>query len=185
MSELNYQACEVLQEPLALLQRYVDINFPNELPDVIIAGGAVRDLLLDRPVKDIDFITTALLTPVQMSSVFPDNGRFRYAISDALAEYKETSGIDGSSSLKYVLASEDNRINVLVVDSIEKKLKSFPDTISMVAFDGVVKPHPLFTLAVQTKTITLAERVRDTRLDRLRAKFPDYDFEVVNKDILQ
>ena len=46
-------------------------KFTENKAEIYIVGGAVRDLLLDRPVKDWDFTTN--LTPEEMKKIFPKN----------------------------------------------------------------------------------------------------------------
>jgi len=46
-------------------------KFTESKAEIYIVGGAVRDLLLDRPVKDWDFTTN--LTPEEMKKLFPKN----------------------------------------------------------------------------------------------------------------
>jgi tRNA nucleotidyltransferase (CCA-adding enzyme) len=47
-------------------------KFKEEGAQIFVVGGAVRDMLLKRPVKDWDFTTN--LTPEEMAKLFPKNG---------------------------------------------------------------------------------------------------------------
>lgn len=149
--------------------------------DSVIAGGAIRDILLARPTKDVDFITSYLMTIEDAETFFAKSFR-RVRISRA--EYDDGLS-DGGSSLRYVLASLDNTINVLVVSDVDDKIASFPDTISMVYFDGMqIVTTPQFRKAVETKVVEYAPRTTAERLERLLTKFPDFNFHQSTEEIL-
>jgi tRNA nucleotidyltransferase/poly(A) polymerase len=58
---------------LILPEKVVDVmkKFTDQRAEIFVVGGAVRDLLLHREVKDWDFTTN--LTPKEMKELFPKN----------------------------------------------------------------------------------------------------------------
>lgn len=150
------------------------------LPDAVIAGGAIRDALLSRETKDLDYLTEFDTNPEELERIF--GIAFRWVNVNAVMY--DTP--DGNSGLRYVLESVDKRINVLVCSSVDRKLNSFPDDISMVWFDGEeIHYDPRFIRAVESKVVTFAERSRSSRLSRLQAKYGDeYEFAATADDIV-
>lgn len=161
-----------------LIRKFRD-HFDRE---AVVGGGAIRDIILGRPTKDIDIIVEQPMSEYEAAAYFGIPFR-RIVISRA--QYDD-GFIDGHSTLLYALESEDKAMNILVVESVEHKLRSFPDSISMVWFDGErVHAATQFLDTVATGVVRYAPRTTPERLARLKAKYgTEYEFIEHDKEIL-
>jgi putative nucleotidyltransferase with HDIG domain len=108
--------------------------FQSNNYQIYLVGGAVRELLLDRPIKDWDFTTNA--TPEQIRSLFPDsfyNNSFG------------TVGVPRDENLVYEVTTfrhesnyTDSRhpTNIEWAQTIEDDLSRRDFTINAMAYDG-------------------------------------------------
>ncbi len=109
-------------------------KFSGSGAQIFVVGGAVRDLLLEREVKDWDFTTN--LTPEEMKKLFPKNsfcenayGTFSIVLSDGeifevttyrtereYSDSRHPDKVEWGKSLKEDLERRDLTINALAMD---------------------------------------------------------------------
>ncbi|KGC37666.1 hypothetical protein DO62_5146 [Burkholderia pseudomallei] len=143
----------------------------KHLPDAVLVGGAIRDTYFIRNVKDQDYMTERGLSGV--TCMEKALGRTMYpCITEARADY----GSNGCLTAAYETVRKD--VNLLLVTSILGRIQEFPDSISQIWYDGQnVKCTPAFIQTANTKVVTYNERMSPERLTRIRAKYPDFQFE--------
>lgn len=163
------------------------------LPGAYIAGGYVRDLLLNVDPRDIDILMDAPgPTPEELDNlgrllgvsfhlhVFPDE--------ISAEEYQREGG--RTSDIVQVWKTDDATVDIIVVDDVGVHIREFPDSISQCwygpiegqagyACGGVERENalactPAFLAAHEHKFITYRGTAGTARLEKLKAKFPDY-----------
>ncbi len=122
-------------------------KFDQNNAQIFIVGGAVRDIYLDRPVKDWDFTTN--LTPDAMKKIFPKNSFYQndfgtFSIVGPNHEIFEVTTFRSES------VYEDFRHPTKVEwgKSIEEDLKRRDFTINAIALKPIYKNGKLFSLEV-------------------------------------
>jgi hypothetical protein len=77
-----------------------------------------------------------------------------------------------------VFQAQDKSIDVLLVADLWHRVASFPDSISQCWFDGTyVYGTSEFMKTYMTEIITYSPSITDERLQRLRAKYPEFTLE--------
>jgi hypothetical protein len=131
-------------------------------PDLLIIGGAVRDSLFGREVKDVDHITTSSLTVQALVPLWNLKN-----ISDPT--YEDTD---------MVFQNEDKSKDLLFVTDLWHRVACFPDSISQCWFDGTnVYGTTEFMKTYMTEIVTYASNIKAERLGRLKAKYPEFTFQ--------
>lgn len=140
------------------------------VPDLVLAGGAIRDVLFGRPVKDMDLLSAYADAPVLLGDAL--GGGLR----PCLAEREEGYGAEGH--LVEVYETGDRAINLLIVTDVLGRIEEFPGSISKVWFDGEsVWCTKDFINTRDDGTIRTYERMTPERQQRLLTKYPDFSFE--------
>lgn len=155
------------------------------LPDAVIAGGAVRDTLHSRPVKDIDVMTCTPVDPVKMVALAKLIGG---NVTPATAE-----SASGDESFEYLITRGLVRppINVIDLNYFDGKdaienVFDFDFGISQVAVtpDGVLHSGDYLRDALSGTITYMGHRGREKwriessarRLIRLKEKYPTFKF---------
>jgi hypothetical protein len=154
---------------------------PNDSPlyecvftPLAVAGGAVRDTLLGRPVKDIDvfyrepIIRTAGLKPMSstaMKELIPD---FEPTIEQ---EYDDRLAVwDDGNGLQFIQVPDfpEDPIGNWII-------QSFPCSLSEVWFDGTqLRMTRAFIEAVVRKELFFKHNAKDGYRKRIIEKYPDF-----------
>jgi len=132
-------------------------TFQDESFDIYLVGGCVRDLLLNKPVKDWDFTTNA--TPEQILKLFPD-GFYDNAFGTVgiqLEIKSEEKTIVEITTFRSEEGYSDNRRPDKVIwgTSIEEDLKRRDFTINAIAMNIKSLPgEPIASDSLHTQNIT-------------------------------
>lgn len=151
----------------------------------VIGGGAVRDALLDRPIKDIDvFVPAGSILPEGLTprSVFPDYRE----VGEGMIAYLEVRSLEHIVSLGMCGALE---IQVIEYDPAFKLHDTFDIGLCRVSYGphadieralnlNSLRVSEEFLKDAREKTLTVispngAERTKK-RIERLRLKYPEF-----------
>ncbi|MGU2420719.1 hypothetical protein, partial [Burkholderia cenocepacia] len=141
------------------------------VPDLVLVGGAVRDVYFKRPVKDLDFMTCDDQAARILSEYYGEPLTRCITVSDE--EYEGDAG----DTMIAAYENAGKTINVLHVSNQIQHIAMFPDTLSQVWTDGErVYASAKFNGGIPSKTAFYTERMTDERLGRLRSKYQDFTF---------
>jgi len=136
--------------------------------DMAVAGGAIRDMLFDKEVKDIDVFYTGEITKIPKE----------YKAKECDTKY------DGSSFTLTHEIPACNVVNIPVpiqfiqVESIDEIIANFPSNICRCALfrdDGLYIDQDLPKAASKKQHDYLASKLNSDHYLRLRAKYSDWD----------
>lgn len=163
----------------------------TRVPSATIAGGAVRDTLLAREVKDIDVFveldrseedwsdpTPMRARMVKLTGLFPGAGFVTTSESSYISAEEE------EVYATYEIRRDDELpINVIFVSNFIAALNEFPDTISQayIADEGTAATSEDFEAALASLVIKTRLPLDDKRNVRLMSKFADFTWDVVPK----
>ena len=154
-------------------------------PSAVLVGGAVRDTIFGREVKDLDFM---VLSEADVSGI---ETALSVTVSDVLGfdRLHGRSEYDADANVYRVFETADKKLNILLVGDILHRVVTFPDSISQVIFDGdSVLATQRFIDTASTHVITHShEPQRELKADRrarIVAKYPDFSFKDVAYDPL-
>lgn len=145
------------------------------IANVIIAGGAIRDTLLEKPIKDVDFFVRANITT-------PDIFYLSCNTGESFKFVREGEEYDDANLIVYS-SQPDKRFQVIFISdkkTVEEYVEDFDLSICKCYYKhgyGIVT-HPEFDKTVEDKIIRCD---RDTTYERRKmivGKFPDYGLEV-------
>jgi hypothetical protein len=170
--KMNYEAVEAQSNKLS--------GILTTLPGCVIAGGYLRDLLLDKPTRDIDIMIDRLPTSEELDALDVLLGckLFEHVI-DIDENYVPEGG--RTSDINVVFETDDESVNVIVVDNVQTHISEFPDNISKVYYDrhfGLMRLSD-FIYGHANKVIKYRTTAAMARVSKLTAKFPDYRLEFV------
>lgn len=147
------------------------------VPGAIIAGGYLRDLLLDKPTRDIDIFMERMPSLYEINAL---NALLGCTLFERVIDIDENYTPEGgrTSDIRVVYQTDDERVNVIVVDNVQTHILEFPDNISKVFYgpDGL-GAHAEFTHGHEQMVIRYRVSAAAARLVKLQAKFPDYGLE--------
>jgi hypothetical protein len=144
------------------LRRYV--------PDLLLTGGAVRDVYFERAVKDLDFMTCDDQAARVVSEFYGEP--IRDCLDDPVNEYE-----GDSNTLIAAYETTSKSANILRVSHHLSHIAQFPDSISQVWTDGEnVYASKGFNETVASHVVECTLRMTDERLARIKAKYPDFVF---------
>lgn len=157
---------ETYAATLAELRTYV--------PDLLLTGGAVRDVYFGRLVKDLDFMTCDDQAARVVSEFYGE------AIKDCLdAPVNEYEGDSNTLIAAYETVSKS--ANILRVSHHLSHIAQFPDTISQVWTDGEnVYASNGFNETAASRIVLCTDRMTGERVTRIKAKYPDFVFQRVD-----
>jgi poly(A) polymerase-like protein len=126
----------------------------------VIAGGCLRDILLGKPVSDIDVFHEGALEDVEDLTLME-----KPAMEE---EYEESIQIYSDTSMIWPL-------QYIQVEDIERRLSTFSTPLSQVYLDdtGVVLTRP-FVLAVESKQFGFETWASEAYKAKLKAKYPEF-----------
>ncbi|MFL9902161.1 hypothetical protein PQR71_29165 [Paraburkholderia fungorum] len=157
---------ETYAATLAELRSYV--------PDLLLTGGAVRDVYFGRPVKDLDFMTCDAQAARILAEFYND------AIYPVLSEKDEKYEATRETLLK-AYENESKSINVLWVSDFNAHISLFPDSISQVWTDGEeVYASVGFNDTAANRVVQCTDRMAQERVQRIKAKYHDFVFQRVD-----
>lgn len=159
-------------ELLTTLREYV--------PDLILIGGAVRDVYFERTVKDLDFMTCDEQAPRALSEFYGE------PILPCDRGDKDVGEYEGAgSSLIAAYENLTKRINVLQVCGIDAHIARFPDSISKIWTDGGnVYATPDFNETATSRVVKYNIRMTDERLGRIQSKYADFAYYYDDGDLV-
>ena len=141
------------------------------VPDLLLTGGAVRDVYFSRLVKDLDFMTCDEQAPRVVAEHFGE--AVRSCLEAPVNEYE-----GDSNTLIAAYETESKSVNVLRVSHALSHLAQFPDSISQVWTDGEdVYASKAFNDTVASRVVTCSDRMTCERATRIKAKYPDFVFQ--------
>lgn len=136
---------------------------------VMIAGGAVRDALLGRPINDFDVFYQGTLNIHTLNSYFPN---VEYVEKD-IVYANENWKLKYEATHKGIIHNQSWKVQFIEVKTnIESHLKTFCASISKVAYtkSGLFLTNE-FMDTLKTDTVLLTD-CPDFYLEKLKAKFP-------------
>ncbi len=139
-----------------------------------IAGGAIRDTLMDRPVKDIDILVegSELLDDQQIAGFEAVFGTtFKRYNTGKREEYVEPK----RRSFPVAIYQSTTGVDIIVVRDIGLHVDDFPDDISMAYIDTLgLSIRDAFIAAHEKQMFSYRSSAGPERLERLLAKYPGY-----------
>ena len=153
----------------------ISFSLPEKAP-IVIAGGAIRDMLLEKEIADIDvFIEDDLISPNKLKIWFAEMEECEYGIYE-----------DSSFNVKYKLKDKDIPvpIQIIQVSNVEEHINKFPTILSRVAFSkdkGLYNINPLFLSSALNKTVVFDFPVNYAYLNKMKNKF--HDWEIIFKKL--
>lgn len=160
---------KAVDERLGHLVRNLIGNMPRL--KFAVAGGAVRDLLMGRPVKDIDILVEQChpLTAAQLADLQDFFGT-------TFKEYdsESTENYDDEDRIHFPVAIYTGKgVDIIVVPDIFAYVDDFPDDISKVAYDRLgLSIREGFIESHDKQVITYRNSAGGGRLQRLLDKYP-------------
>lgn len=144
----------------------------------IIAGGAVRDSLLNKNVKDVDiFVSSFEYDASDLRDYIHDQlVKWGYIVEVYENEVTRLYDEGGGDTLRFEV--DGVSIEVVPVEDIEVTYNKFPDSISRayVNASGTTITSQVFNESIIDKRIRFREDLSNSRVAKLRGKFPDYEF---------
>lgn len=171
-----------------LAQHYGELN-------ICLAGGAVRDTVLGKPVKDWDFIVKVPDITVYSTNWLP-NRDYDFFIRCFSRKPRRLGGEGYDNKFEvFEFKYKDETIQLLFHSNIDKPsdavLDRFDTGICMIWYDRIngVQASNAFLRSWQRKTLHVYRknlssdyqiaRTKDTRVPKLLKKFPEFDGKVV------
>lgn len=157
-------------------------------PHAILAGGAPRDWWHNREADDLDFyIHLTDLSIADLHKQLFELGLLKnclYPCDLCIAEnYLETSAIRWVVSVVY----EGQKVQIVVMHRpvSESVLQHFSLSVCYISYkNGTLYPTPEFMMTIEEKIIRqLQPAFGSGYIDKIKAKFPDYDFVGLSQDI--
>lgn len=139
-----------------------------------VAGGAVRDTLLGRPVKDIDVFYREPL--IRTAGLKPMSGAAMLELVPGLELTDEQEYDD-----RLAVWDDGNGLQFIQVPDFQEDpignwiMESFPCTLSEVWFDGVqLHMTSAFIEAVVKRQLVFKYNAKKGYIERITAKYPDF-----------
>jgi len=135
-----------------------------------IAGGAIRDMLLEKEVADIDvFIDAPEIKEHTLKAWFSEVEKCEHGLYE-----------DSSFNVLYKITSDAFPVPVQIIQvkgSVEDHIKKFPTVLSRVSFnrtDGLKGVTGSFLTCATNKFVHFDQPVNYQYLDKMKQKFPDW-----------
>ena len=137
--------------------------------NVTCAGGAIRDMLLEKEIKDIDiFIDEDIISIHKLKIWFPK------------VDVCEHGGYEDSSfNVLYNITTKEFPvpIQIIQVECVEEHIEKFPTCLSRVYYnrkEGLQNLTPQFLKDAFYKRLTFDMPVNHQYLDKMKMKFPNW-----------
>jgi hypothetical protein len=153
-----------------VLEQYGELlrELRTYVPDLLLTGGAVRDIYYGRPVKDLDFMTCDNQAARVLAEFY--NEPITPCLQVVEAMYEATR-----ETLITAYENESRTLNVLLVTDFMAHIALFPDSISQVWTDGEsVYGSEAFNETAATRVVRYTDRMSHERLFRIHKKYPDF-----------
>ena len=133
---------------------------------VCVAGGAIRDMLLQKEVADIDVFFEGTLDDAIVHKIWPE------AITKPETDYTNCKVLyDVTDSLFPV------KVQLIQVENVPLHISEFPTSLSRVSygqFAGLTGVDITFLVCVEVKELLFDKPVNMKYLCKMQEKFPDY-----------
>ena len=136
--------------------------------DVHIAGGAIRDMLIEKEIADIDVFHNGELSLSALKTFFNKVEECEYGV------YEDTS-----FNVKYKVWMNTIPVPIQLIEvkgSVLEHINKFPTRLSRVYYKqgGLHNITPLFELDVKHKEVYFDLPVNHQYCDKMMKKFPDW-----------
>lgn len=159
----------------AILDRIIEI-----LPGAVVAGGFLRDLLVNKSTRDIDVFTERTPTTAQLAALQEALDTSDFYEADPLEKSEEYLVPEADTRRSRIVALfKADGVDVIVTNDLEAHLREFPDNISKVSYragtsGGVLEMTDEFVTGHTQRRIVYREAAGEMRLLKLIDKFSDY-----------
>lgn len=166
-------------------------NIQQVFPGAIIAGGALRDLILDVPIKDVDiFIPVECFEFDTVAAMFPKKLCRNDDVLNSEPwlhpdhEYGRTANKEDTGRNIHVIyqwESETTKYDFIFCSPEAADVNTFDINICQVSYDGTtINSTEAFLKGtverhIQVLNVNRTDRNKK-RMDRMRTKFPDFTF---------
>lgn len=144
----------------------------------IIAGGAVRDSILKRDIKDVDiFLSSFQYSSEDLGQLVHDQlVKLDYAVRRV--DHEGNLAYDGDANYTLQFEVDGVQIEVVPVEDIQESFNGFPDSISRAYVNpaGTVVTSKEFNESVIHSYVLFRENLAEARVQRLEKKFPEFRF---------
>lgn len=153
---------------------------------VTIAGGAIRDMLLERPIKDIDvFYTTKKVEKKDPNSFLAWNEYtdideeiikkyFTYGTKSA-ADYEDDTFTITHPHLIWKDDLTNTQIQLIFLqDDPDNYIGEFPCTLSRVAYGQALEISNEFMYAAENQLLVFTDDCSETYQEKMYAKYPEF-----------
>ena len=158
---MNYdiETVEKYQEILGKLEQFVE---------PVVAGGAIRDMLLDKPVKDIDIFYKGKLPDSVVKQLFTVEAKYdkAYDNSEFQVFYSKVFYNNVTLPIQLIETKEDPRS--IIMDDFGVNLSKVWLTRA-----GLVIPNE-FLLDASLKILTFKPNCKQSYVERIIDKYPEY-----------
>jgi hypothetical protein len=152
------------------------INFCNkEKTGCVLAGGYLRDIVLDKPYKDLDFfLHVRTESPYLFEEGILEFLKFDYD-KDTVKDSGEMYG--GNFNLKVEKDGITYNFIQIYMEPSNYVQRNFDYSINQIFFDGSLKKSRAFLDTLKSKQVKAIMNTQNVeRLNYLKSKFPDYVF---------
>lgn len=158
---MNYdiETVEKYQEILGKLEQFVE---------PVVAGGAIRDMLLDKPVKDIDIFYKGNLPDSVVKQLFTIEAKYDKAYEESTFKvfYSKVFYNNVKLPIQLIETKEDPRS--IIIDDFGVNLSKVWLTRA-----GLVIPNE-FLLDASLKILTFKPNCKQSYVERIIDKYPEY-----------
>ena len=155
----DIETVEKYQEILGKLEQFVE---------PVVAGGAIRDMLLDKPVKDIDIFYKGTLPDSVVKQLFTVETKYNdnYEEDTFKVRYTKVFYNDVTLPIQLIETKEDPRS--IIIDDFGVNLSKVWLTRA-----GLVIPNE-FLLDASLKILTFKPNCKQSYVERIIDKYPEY-----------
>lgn len=158
-----------------------------------VAGGAVRDIIMNRPIKDVDMVINLKQMAID-KGIGGSTETWAKLIKDMVPLSEEKSGAYTPKPKSFsVYESKDKKLQLIGCHQTPQEFVTnsfdFGLCFAMLNSSGLIKVHDWFLKDMEEKSLTLYVRPSITKQQighaltdhypRLHAKFPDHTLKVV------
>lgn len=156
---LDIETIEKYQEILGKLEQFVE---------PIVAGGAIRDMLLNKPVKDIDVFYKGNLPDSVVKQLFTIEAKYDKAYEESMFKvfYSKVFYKDVKLPIQLIETKDDPR--TIVIDDFGVNLSKVWLTRA-----GLVIPNE-FLLDASLQILTFKPNCKQSYVERIIDKYPEY-----------